>query len=143
MAGLDEKDPKAPDPNTAIAAKELAIDDKEIDDDLAIEIEKEKAEDGEIQHGKGAVRSELKLTKSYATDTSAATGATAPSKPPEKQSWHRKLNPLRWGGIPPVPEERQVSREYTAGFLSLVTFQWMAPLMSVSLVAAVSVESIC
>ena len=42
------------------------------------------------------------------------------------------MNPLRWGGIPKVPDERLVSREYQAGFFSKLTFQWMTPLMSVS-----------
>ncbi|PGH17822.1 hypothetical protein AJ80_04644 [Polytolypa hystricis UAMH7299] len=43
--------------------------------------------------------------------------------------WYRRLNPLRLRKIPPVPTERTVSREYTAGFFSRITFQWMAPLM--------------
>ena len=76
-------------------------------------------------------RPELQQTKSYATTTSAVTRTESKVEKPEKR-WYRKLNPLRWGGIPPVPETRQVCREYNAPFLSLVYFQWMAPLMSVS-----------
>jgi ATP-binding cassette, subfamily C (CFTR/MRP), member 1 len=45
---------------------------------------------------------------------------------PVKRSW----NPLKWNP-PPVPKERQVSREYTAGRLSRLVFQWMQPLMTV------------
>jgi len=72
-------------------------------------------------------------TKSYATVTSVVTRTDSHvDDPAQKQSWHRKLNPLRWGGIPPVPETRKVCREYNAPFLSLVYFQWVAPLMSVS-----------
>jgi hypothetical protein len=47
--------------------------------------------------------------------------------------WYRKLNPLRLRRIPPLPEKRAISREYGAGFWSMITFQWMAPLMTVSL----------
>jgi hypothetical protein len=45
---------------------------------------------------------------------------------------HHKLNPLTLQKIPPVPEERMVSREYGAGVFSKITFHWMAPLMRVS-----------
>lgn len=48
-----------------------------------------------------------------------------------KKKWYKRLNPLKRRPKPPVPQERTVSREYTAGFFSLVTFQWMAPLMTV------------
>jgi ATP-binding cassette subfamily C (CFTR/MRP) protein 1 len=75
-------------------------------------------------------------TKSYATNTSAVTRTDSHvDEPAKKASWYRrlKLNPLRWGGIPPVPETRKVCREYNAPFLSLVYFQWVAPLMSASL----------
>lgn len=56
----------------------------------------------------------------------------APAKPNGRQTkskWYRKLNPLRLQKIPPVPKERTVSREYGANFFSIITFQWMAPLM--------------
>jgi ATP-binding cassette subfamily C (CFTR/MRP) protein 1 len=81
-------------------------------------------------------RPEIDRTKSYATNTSAITRTDSHvDEHATKQPWHSKLklNPLRWGGIPPVPETRKVSREYHAPFLSLVYFQWMAPLMSASL----------
>ncbi|KAI5862830.1 ATP-binding cassette transporter protein YOR1-like protein [Durotheca rogersii] len=81
---------------------------------------------------KRAEREELKRTQSYATDTSAATRATSrASAPARTRPWYKTPNPLRWGAIPPVPKERQVSREYKAGFFSKLTFQWMAPLMNV------------
>ncbi|RYP56800.1 hypothetical protein DL771_011575 [Monosporascus sp. 5C6A] len=82
---------------------------------------------------KRAEREELKRSQSYATDTSAVTRTTtrqsAPSPP--KKPWYKTPNPLRWGSIPPVPAERQVSREYGASFFSRLTFHWMAPLMNV------------
>jgi ATP-binding cassette, subfamily C (CFTR/MRP), member 1 len=73
-------------------------------------------------------------TKSYATNTSAVTRTDSHVEEPA-QKWYKKLNPLRWGGIPPVPETRKVCREYNAPFLSLVYFQWMAPLMTASLLS--------
>ncbi|KAF2794971.1 ABC multidrug transporter-like protein [Melanomma pulvis-pyrius CBS 109.77] len=45
--------------------------------------------------------------------------------------WYKKLNPLKRGKKPPVPETRAVCREYQASWFSLITFQWMAPLMTV------------
>ncbi|PGH12895.1 hypothetical protein AJ79_03995 [Helicocarpus griseus UAMH5409] len=59
-----------------------------------------------------------------------------PAKP--ERRWYRKLNPLRWRRIPPVPTERTVSKEYGAGFLSIMTFQWMAPLMTAMSFAYIS-----
>jgi hypothetical protein len=49
-----------------------------------------------------------------------------------KKKWYKKANPLKWGPKPPVPKTREVSPEYKAGWFSLITFQWMAPLMTVS-----------
>jgi ATP-binding cassette subfamily C (CFTR/MRP) protein 1 len=85
----------------------------------------------EKEHIEKEKRPVLQQTKSYATTTSAVTRTESNVEQPKKR-WYKKLNPLRWGGIPPVPETRQVCREYNAPFLSLVYFQWMAPLMSVS-----------
>ena len=48
-----------------------------------------------------------------------------------KQKWTERLNPLKRRRKPPVPSEREVSREYNAGFFSKLTFHWMAPLMKV------------
>ena len=77
-------------------------------------------------------REELKHTQSHATDTSAITRTTTRTSVPAKKPWHKRLNPLLWGSIPPIPKEREVSREYGANFFSKLTFHWMAPLMSVS-----------
>ncbi|XDG02068.1 hypothetical protein ABKA04_001683 [Annulohypoxylon sp. FPYF3050] len=76
-------------------------------------------------------REELKHTQSRATDTSTITRTTTRTSVPAKKPWYKKINPLLWGPVPPVPQEREVSREYGAGFFSRLTFQWMAPLMSV------------
>ncbi|EXJ79067.1 ATPase [Capronia epimyces CBS 606.96] len=83
--------------------------------------------------GRSKSRTSARLRKIDSTATSATEASTAAVQPSlsgrEKAPWHYRINPLRRGPIPPVPEERPVSREYTAGFLSLLTFQWMNPLM--------------
>lgn len=50
----------------------------------------------------------------------------------KRKKWYKKLNPLRWGSKPPVPEMREVCPEYQAGFFSMLYFIWMGPLMTVS-----------
>lgn len=45
--------------------------------------------------------------------------------------WCRRLNALKSRREIPVPKKRTVSREYGASFFSMLTFQWMAPLMKV------------
>ncbi|KAG9234185.1 ABC multidrug transporter-like protein [Amylocarpus encephaloides] len=68
----------------------------------------------------------------YSTNASAVTRTDSHAdEPVPKKSWYKQINPLRWGKIPPVPGNRGPSREHTAGFLSLVYFQWVAPIMSV------------
>ncbi|KAI0866183.1 P-loop containing nucleoside triphosphate hydrolase protein [Xylaria cubensis] len=80
-----------------------------------------------------AARDELKRTQSYATDTSTITRTTTRASVPAKSNkpWYKTPNPLLWGSVPPVPKEKQESREASAGFFSKLTFQWMAPLMTV------------
>jgi hypothetical protein len=74
----------------------------------------------------------LDRTKSYATDASVAT-SVATSRHPERDSrpWYKTPNPLKWGKIPPIPQEKGVCPEYQASFLSKLIFHWMAPLMRV------------
>jgi hypothetical protein len=72
----------------------------------------------------------LEPAPTCATTASAVTRPESQA-PPKKKPWYKTPNPLRWGKIPPVPEARTVSREYNAPFLSLVYFQWIAPIMSV------------
>ncbi|TAQ85854.1 hypothetical protein B7494_g5813 [Chlorociboria aeruginascens] len=49
-------------------------------------------------------------TKSYATSNSAMTRTESNVQVPvpEKKRWYRKINPLKWGQLPPVPDTRQV-----------------------------------
>ncbi|ETS80377.1 hypothetical protein PFICI_07906 [Pestalotiopsis fici W106-1] len=84
----------------------------------------------EEEHEKRAEREEIRRTQSTATDLSVLTRTTTgASSPPQSKPWYKQPDPLKWGKIPPVPEERGESREYHAGWLSRLTFQWMAPLM--------------
>ena len=68
----------------------------------------------------------------HRTVTAATTASTLTleSLRQKKKPWYKRLNPLKKSVKPPIPKERSVSREYGASFLSLLTFQWMAPLMS-------------
>ena len=119
--------------NTTNAAEPVDADGGK--DDIAVTANGEAASlGGSDTNSHGKERSpEFHRMKSYATTTSAVTRTDSHvDTPAAKKPWYKNLNPLRWGRIPPVPETRSVSREYTAPFLSLVYFQWMAPLMSVS-----------
>ncbi|KAI3550246.1 ABC transporter [Colletotrichum filicis] len=128
MADKDEKtNITAPDPQAA--AVEPVTPREPEDATFAINIDKVDEKDENSDFDEKNIRPELRATKSHATDTSVAT-TTAAQRLPESKPWYKTPNPLKWGGIPPVPDEKIVSREYKAGFLSLLTFQWMAPLMS-------------
>ncbi|OAQ99709.1 hypothetical protein LLEC1_02722 [Akanthomyces lecanii] len=72
---------------------------------------------------------ELTPTRTNATDASVGTTATG-LQSQGKKTWKQKLNPLRWGGTPEIPQERIVSREYGANFFSQLFFNWMTPLMT-------------
>lgn len=50
----------------------------------------------------------------------------------DRVPWSRRLNPLKTNKIPPVPEERQPSKEHDANWVSKLTFHWITPLLSVS-----------
>jgi ATP-binding cassette, subfamily C (CFTR/MRP), member 1 len=98
--------------------KEIAVATAEPDDSLdEIESIREQTE-------------EIKKLKSYQSATSVGSVTQNPDVKPKK--WYQKLNPLRWGGIPPVPEVRKVCPENEAGFFNKLFFQWQASLMQVS-----------
>lgn len=65
-------------------------------------------------------------------DDKAKTEAETNSSPEEEKSRRKWWNPLRWQTPPPVPDERTPSKEYGASFFSIISFQWMSPLMRVS-----------
>lgn len=72
-------------------------------------------------------------TSSVSADSDEHDGASSKQDgQTEKPKWYRRLNPIRLQKAPPVPAERGVSPEYGTNFFSLLSFQWMAPLMHVS-----------
>ena len=75
-------------------------------------------------------RPDVTRTLTTTTTTSSMTADSRNAEPQKKKAWYKRLNPLKSSTKPPVPKERRISREYGAPFLSLLTFQWMAPLMS-------------
>lgn len=86
---------------------------------------KEKAEEDEVRH-------EVRRMQSYATDVSTTTQATShypAGDEKAKRTWKQKLNPLRWGSVPPVPNQRGESPEYSASWISRMFFTWQGPLM--------------
>ena len=89
----------------------------------------DEGEDDEEENG-----AELQVTRTSLSATTTATRTTTATPAAHPKAWHHKINPLKWGKPAEVPDERRISREYTAGFFSLLTFQWMAPLMTVSFV---------
>jgi hypothetical protein len=123
--------------------KNDTVDDEVIDDEkrhmrgerrgsLSIQIGSEDDDDDEkLAVEKDKERLAMERSKSYATTASVR------SDPMDRlavhtKKWYKTPNPLRWGSPPPVPSERQVSREYKASFLSKLYFQWVSPIMSVS-----------
>ncbi|RDW76860.1 ATP-binding cassette transporter YOR1 [Aspergillus mulundensis] len=87
--------------------------------------------------------SEAKSAEEGGRPAGSETESTA-SVDPKTQKWYRRfsLNPLRWQSIPPVPEQRSVSREYGASFFSIASFQWMAPLMKVGYLRPLELQDI-
>ena len=90
----------------------------------------EKKSDGEETEDDGS-RPEATRTVTATTLNSTLTVDSSDDVVPKKKPWYKRLNPLKRSVKPPVPKERKVSRESGASFLSLLTFQWMAPIMSV------------
>jgi ATP-binding cassette subfamily C (CFTR/MRP) protein 1 len=93
------------------------------------EVEFEKHENSEKQESKilpTAVR-----TQTTSTEITTGSDKTTEPETQKKPPWSKRLNPLK-RNPPPVPRERQPSREYSANFFSKLTFQWISPLMSVS-----------
>ncbi|ETN38990.1 uncharacterized protein HMPREF1541_07032 [Cyphellophora europaea CBS 101466] len=82
----------------------------------------------------GRQKSEDGVLEQIASNVTTNTEASLPlekQEEPQKRPWYRRLNPLRRGQPPPVPEERTVCREYNAGVFSIILFHWITPLMTV------------
>ncbi|KAF7506363.1 hypothetical protein GJ744_011829 [Endocarpon pusillum] len=72
-----------------------------------------------------------RLTTTTSTAESSSHDADIKEEAMQQMPWHHRINPLKRRKAPPVPEQRTVSREYGASFISLMTFQWMNPVMTV------------
>ncbi len=70
-------------------------------------------------------------TAAPSTFSSSGDGTRCADEKREKKAWYKRLNPLKRSQKPPVPKDREVSKEYGASFFSILTFQWMSPLMRV------------
>ncbi|KAF2099088.1 hypothetical protein NA57DRAFT_38826 [Rhizodiscina lignyota] len=68
------------------------------------------------------------LSRTESRYTEASEDGTNPSSKAKRSFWHR-IDPLK-RKPPPVPEERGPSREYRAPFISMLYFQWVAPLIT-------------
>ena len=79
-------------------------------------------------HNRKIIRSVSSTTQPSDDDADAK----SEKKGPEKRTWRERLNPLKTKYTPPIPVERQPSREYGANIFSVITFQWIAPLMRVN-----------
>ncbi|EGE02097.1 ABC multidrug transporter [Trichophyton equinum CBS 127.97] len=60
----------------------------------------------------------------------------------KKLRWYQSLNPIRLQKPPPVPTERAVSKEHGASLLSVITFQWMHPLMKTGYLRPLQLQDI-
>jgi ATP-binding cassette subfamily C (CFTR/MRP) protein 1 len=83
--------------------------------------------------------------QAHAASTSRSTSkdeAKAPDVNVKKRKWYRKLNPMRLQKPPPVPTERSVSHEHGASFFSIISFQWMSPLMKVGYLRPLELQDI-
>ncbi|USP75306.1 hypothetical protein yc1106_02580 [Curvularia clavata] len=67
-------------------------------------------------------------TSAYSEASDAESNTTKSTQ--QKKPFYKRLNILK-NNPPPVPKARTVSPEYTAGFLSRLTWQWMQPIMAV------------
>ncbi|XWX00119.1 hypothetical protein V2A60_008136 [Cordyceps javanica] len=135
MANHPEKDLQAPDALAAAVAQQEEPASVGNTRDMQASDKSDSAESHSIDNEKPHAPSdslnlnELTVTQTNATDVSVGTTATG-LPPQEKKTWKQKLNPLRWGGVPEIPQERIISREYGASIFSQVFFNWMTPLMT-------------
>ena len=113
-----------------------------------IDVEAEEVESQDDEKKDEFGKSELRRMQSNRTQTTTTSVATddaiADAQPqvPRKRTWGEKLNPLKRKQVPPAPPERKPSREKAAGFFSKLTFQWIAPLMSVGYQRSLEVNDV-
>ena len=125
-----QTEPLAEEPLERVGSDSELNDEKQVDYEA---VETSSQDDSDIE--KRRTPTELARTRSNwttNTENSVATEIEQPTpQPPRKRKWSEKINPFKSKHLPPVPKERLASREQTAGFFSILTFQWVSPLMSV------------
>ena len=121
--------PLAEDPYRRVANERDATIEDVVDKDA---VEARAVEEGHANHNHPKT-----IERSTSSWTSSSSGTNGSSDRPnhpvkeEKRSLGEKLNPFKRKIKPPVPDERTICPEYGANFWSLLTFQWMAPVMEV------------
>lgn len=134
VSSTSSEEPLAVDDERDILARES--DEKTERDERDTDFEKAESHESEVGFEKTKAAHEAKQSGEplapYATSASGASVTTTVPSVVKQKPWYKTPNPMRWGSIPPIPTERRVSREATAGWFSLLTFQWMAPVMTVS-----------
>lgn len=83
-----------------------------------------------------------RITTTTSTAESSSNDAIVKEQVIPKMPWYDRINPLKRRKAPPVPKERIVSREHGASFLSLITFQWMNPVMTVGYLRPLELEDV-
>lgn len=132
-AAGDEKDWEKNDPVGVVAkgAEEHAADAEEhAADSEAKEPSDSDSFPDEVEFEKQESKILPAAVRTQTTSTEISDNTTG-SETKKKLPLSKRLNPLK-RNPPPVPAERQPSREYSANFFSKLTFQWISPLMSVS-----------
>lgn len=126
---VNHSEPIAEEPLERVRSEKELEEGKIVDFEAVEETSSQDDDEKEQEHG----RPEILRTQSQATSTSRVSSEAPGTQDPttRKRTWGEKINPLKRKKLPPVPKERIYSREYTAGFFSKLTFQWIAPIMTV------------
>jgi ATP-binding cassette, subfamily C (CFTR/MRP), member 1 len=95
---------------------------------IAKDVEKDIEQQGRISGARKVVR---RMTTTTSTVESSSSDAVIKEEDTQPLPWYDRINPLKRRKVPPVPQERTVSREHGASIVSLMTFQWMNPVMTV------------
>jgi ATP-binding cassette subfamily C (CFTR/MRP) protein 1 len=85
-------------------------------------------ENGDGRSSRGRLARLQSSTSAYSEASDSESNATRSIR--KKKPIYKRLNMLK-NNPPPIPKEREVCPEYTAGFLSRLSWQWMQPLMRV------------
>ena len=97
---------------------------------LAEEIEKRFSVSSSDGSAKKPPMNRMQSSATTATTMSDISQIESLNQQPKKRKWYAWLT-LRHRHVPPVPRERELSREYKANIFSKLTFQWISPLMTV------------